>query len=272
MSKRRKQIGALVGGAAALAFAGYTLGSQTGDGVATADSSSSGSSGRTTAVHDRDRGDRGPGGFGLDGLADRLGVEPSALQKALQDLRPRKDARDDLAAALAAKLNLDKDDVASKLEKLRPDRDGKHEELAAALAKELGKDAADVRAALEKVRPEPGDRGRHRRGDRRAALDALAKELNVTPAKLRAAFDEIRPDKPPRGDRRGRRGPALDDLAKALGVTTDKLQSAFDEIHSERRDAFAKALADKLNIPVSKVKDALPEGGPGGGPHRRHGP
>lgn len=73
-------------------------------------------------------------------------------------------------------------------------------------------------------------------------------------------------------------GEPFDDLADALGVDADKLRDALADFHgrhmSERRDAFAGALADALGkstADVEKALDSLPEerrdGCPGPGGH-----
>ena len=98
---------------------------------------------------------------------------------------------------------------------------------------------------------------------------ALAKALGVTPEKLRQAFESLRP-------RHHRHGPDTAALAKALGVSQAKLKAALDKVKAaheaqeqKQRDAFARALADRLNIDVQKVEDALDDFGPrfGGGRH-----
>jgi Clp amino terminal domain, pathogenicity island component len=276
MNTRRKQIAALTGTSVAVAFGAYALGSQAGDGSAVAErsSSSNGATAAFRAVHDG-RGPGGPHGAGLAGLADRLGVEESALEDALADIRPgnpRRERRDAFAEGLASKLGLDADKVEGALDKLRPDRGGRRNRgnrgdrgparFASALGRELGVSAAKVRAAFEKVH----DGGPPR--NREAAVKELADELGVTEAKLRSAFDEVKP-----AGRRG--GPGAAALAKELGVDQDKVEAALKELraeheaeHEKRRDEFAKALADRLNIPVDKVKEELAAARPRG----RHGP
>jgi transcriptional regulator with XRE-family HTH domain len=203
---------------------------------------------------------RGGGpGERLNGLADRLGVSEAALRKALTDLA--KEHRDDMAQELADALGIDVAKVQSAFDKLRPKRDARRgdrrDDFAQALAKELNLSEAKVKAALDKQRDHRGD------------PSALADALGVSTAKLRDAlaslFRDHRPG--PRG-RPGGPGAGEDALAKALGVTPAKLRAAFEKLRDEKRDAFADALATKLNIDAAKVKDALDDAAPFGFGHR----
>jgi Clp amino terminal domain, pathogenicity island component len=277
MTNRTKTMTAALGGAVALASAAYAIGSQVGDGAATAAPSAS-SAHRSAAVADGPFGARmahlrgGPRGDGLSDLADDLGVSEAKLREALEavreDLAPKGDPREEHAAALAKALGKSADEVEQAFEKVRDQREA---EFAATLARSLNLDAAKVRAALEAVRPD--DEDEHRRGGPRAAFGDLADELGVSEARLRRALREARPSF------RGRdRGEAGADLAKALGVTTEQLRSAFEQLredheaeHERRRAAFVTALAKELGISEDKVRDALPERGPFGGRgfHRR---
>src|SRR5215203_3340683 len=83
MTTRTRRIGVLMGGAAVLSFAGYAIGSQSGDGVALSKSRSgtAGVSGQPVAYGFGGRGD------GLEALADKLGVKAADLKKALDDIR-----------------------------------------------------------------------------------------------------------------------------------------------------------------------------------------
>jgi transposase-like protein len=146
----------------------------------------------------------------------------------------------------------------------RPDLSG--------LADRLGVSEAKLRAALEDLRsaqrPGPGK-----------AHDDLAQELadalGIDASKVTAALDKLRPRaerRQHRADRRcghgpadRRRGPAVAALAKELGVTQAQLRAAFDKLRAakekefaDRRAEFAKQLAAKLGIDVSKVEKALP--------------
>jgi hypothetical protein len=63
----------------------------------------------------------------------------------------------------------------------------------------------------------------------------------------------------------------FDGLADELGVDAEELRDTLADFHErefgERRDAFATALADRLNIDKAKVEEALDDL-PFGGPHR----
>jgi hypothetical protein len=240
-------------GAVALASGAYALGSQAGDGDAVA---ARGGGSAVVGYGGPPFGGRGPDGGRpemLQGLADRLGVKEADLHAALQDIRKDKlgDRRDEFAKQLAAALGIDAAKVIAAFDKLRPARP--HEDFAAALAKKLGVSTAKVRNAFDQQR------------GRRPDPDAIAKALGVTPEKLRQAFESLH------GDHRrgpGRRGPDSAALAKALGVTQAKLDAALEKVRKaheateqKERDAFAQALADRLNIDVQKVKDALPDPG-----------
>jgi biotin operon repressor len=275
MTNRTKTITAALGGAVALASAAYAIGSQAGDGAATAASSSrSGASGSPAfemrSVHLRG----GARGAGLADLAEDLGVSQDKLRDALEavreDMAPKGDRRTEHAAALAKALGKSTEDVEKAFETLH---DQRRQAFAASLAKSLGLDEAKVRAALERVRPDEDEpRGRH--GGPRAMFGDLAEELGVSRTRLRRALRDARPEAGERG-RHGMRGAAGADLAKALGVTTEQLEQAFDKLreqhedeHEARRAAFVAALAKELGISEDKVREALPEGPFGGpGPH-----
>ncbi len=227
-------------GAVALASGAYALGSQAGDGSATAQDANRAAPGAPARGAGADRRAHGPGPM-VDGLAERLGVTPEALRTALMELRSERPSRQEM--------------------------ENRRNEHAAALARELNIDAAKVRAAFEKLKPErrmrmrrdrrprggppPGAprRGdgprpglRRRGGPDRAArtehLTALARELDVSVADLRAAFV--------------------------------KLREAERARHEAERNEFTAKLAEKLNIPVEKVREALPAFGPHH--HGRRGP
>jgi DNA-binding MarR family transcriptional regulator len=225
-------------GAVALASGAYALGSQAGDGDAVAAKNANppalGYGGPPPGRPGH--GWRGGGPPMLDGLADRLGVDESDLQAALEDLR--KDHGDDFAQQLADALGIDVSKVTAAFDKLRPRPGDRHADFAAALAKKLGVSTAAVRKAFDQGRRDP---------------QAVAKALGVTPEKLRQAFESLRP-------RHHRRGPDTAAMAKALGVSQAKLKAALDKVEAaeqQERDAFAKELADRLNIDVQKVEDAL---------------
>ena len=250
MTRGKRTTALALAGAVALASGAYALGSQAGDGSAAAAKTAN-----TTGYGPPPGGGLGAWhgggpGEGLTGLADRLGVSEAALRKALADLGNEK--RDDIAQKLADALGIDVAKVQSAFDKLRPKREarprGRHDEFAQTLAKQLNLPVAKVRAALEQQRDHRGDPA------------ALADALGVSTAKLRQAlatvFKDHRPG--PRGAP-GRpgfgRGEAA--FAKALGVTPAKLRAAFEKLRQEKTDAFAAALAAKLNIDPAKVKDAL---------------
>jgi len=156
MTLKKKQTTALaLTGAVALASGAYALGSQS-DGSAVA----AGDDARPAFAH---RGGPGPGpgaGFGLERLADRLGVEASDLREALEDVRgtiaPPADRRDAFAKELAAELNTTQAKVEAALERVREKHEAEFEKrrdaMAEALAKRLNLDAAKVKEALEAPR------------------------------------------------------------------------------------------------------------------------
>jgi AraC-like DNA-binding protein len=230
---RRKQTTALVlAGAVALASGAYALGTQADDGSAAA------GNGRPAGYgHGFGPGHRP----GLDNLADRLGIDEAALRDAFEDIANER--KDDFAQRLADALKIDRDKVEQALEDARPERPRMRapRAFAAALAKELGVSTAKVRAALEKRRGHHGDPG------------DLAADLGVSEEKLREAFHAVFGNlRPPH--------PRFGNLAKELGVTQAQLDAALDELkaqHEEMRDELAQELADRLNLDVAKVKEAL---------------
>jgi AraC-like DNA-binding protein len=236
---RRKQTTALaLAGAIALASGAYALGTQADDGSAVADN------GRAAGYgHGFGPGRVGGNGLrpGFDDLADRLGVDEAALRSALEDIANER--KDDFAQRLADALKIDRAKVEQALEDMRPERPRVRppQAFAAALAKELGVSTAKVRAALEKRRGHAGDPG------------DLAADLGVSEQELREAFHAVFGKLRPPHRRFG-------DLANELGVTQAQLDAALDELkaqHEELRDELAKELADRLNLDVAKVKEAL---------------
>ena len=112
-SPNKKQTAALVlTGAVALASGAYALGSQS-DGSAVA----AGEDERPAFVH------HGGPGFGLDRLADRLGVDEAKLRDALEDVRgdlpARRELRADFAKELADELGTTQAKVEAALERIR---------------------------------------------------------------------------------------------------------------------------------------------------------
>jgi hypothetical protein len=226
MTSGKRTTAVAVAGAVALASGAYALGSQVGDGSAEA------------ARGDQVRlghgfGPPGRPGFrpGFDDLADRLGVEETALREALEDIADERKA--ELAQRLADALRIDRAKVEQAFEDARPERPHvrRPRAIAAALAKELGLTTAKVRAALEQRRG-PGE---------------LADALGVSEERLREAFHAVI-GKPRRLHRHG-----LGNLAEELGVTQAQLDAAFEKL----RDDFAQELADRLNLDVARVKEAL---------------
>jgi biotin operon repressor len=222
MTSGKRTTAFALAGAVALASGAYALGSQVGDGSAEA------------ARGDQPRLAHGfgpPGRPGFDDLADRLGVDEAKLRDALEDIASQR--RTEFAQRLADALKIDRAKVEQTLENLRPDRPRlrRPAALAAALAKELGLSTAKVRAALEQHRG-PGE---------------LADALGVSEQRLHEAFHAVigRPRVPHR--------PGHEDLAEKLGVTQAQLDAAFETL----RDDFAQELADRLNLDVAKVKEAL---------------
>jgi Clp amino terminal domain, pathogenicity island component len=144
---------------------------------------------------------------------------------------------------------------------------------ASGLADKLGVDENKLEDALRDFRSSQGDSGR----DDFAA--ALADALGISADKVRSAFDKLhaqreerfedrggRPDMgpPPPGGVRFHFGPPLRGLAKELGVTRSELRQALREVgekagdrFEEQRKELAEFLADRFNLDVDKVLDAL---------------
>ena len=312
MTPRRKTTATVLAGAVVLASGAYAIGSQSGGGTSGAATETAARSARAGdragslarrlgvteaelrgAFEDIRKSNPPPGGDPRarleKALADALGIDQSKVADALDKLRAQHEAdekarRDAFAKSLATELGLDADKVSAALEKLRPERGGPHA---------LGPPPhGAIGPALVPMGPPPGGPMGHRRGMRIGPppghvrfLTRLADELGVDRSKLRAALEKLRPGGPKDGSRDG--GPRdggppagfADDLAKALGVDSSDVQSALGKIRTQieadmraRRDKFAAALADRLNLPVDKVKDAL-AAGPFGPPHGPpHGP
>ncbi len=148
-------------------------------------------------------------------------------------------------AGLADELGVDE----SKLEQaLRDFKSGQDDDMRADFAKDLaaalGKSEDDVRAALDKVKKGRADRFKDHVGPRDMP--------------------------PPPGGARFHFGPPLRGLAKELGVTRSELSKALQEVGQKAGDRFeqhrkelAEFLADRLNLDVDKVLEALPAEGPG---------
>ncbi len=298
MTTRTKKLATLLAVAVVLTSGAYALGSQAGGGGALASSSGSANASGSTAVGASNastsggpgRGVRGgPGRFGFDSLAQKLGVSTTALQNALKAIRDEKtpdQRKTEAIQAFATALGKPVDQVTSAVNSVLPDhgpgRPADHGgDFAAALAKSLGVDQAKVQAGLDKARQDLGkDRPDHNGGRRfqrgafeNTVVNDIASATGVDAAKVRSALQGLRPKA---GDHRDH-GAARDDirqkLATALGVTTAQLDAAFQKVATQARDQFATELAQKLNIDVQKVKDALPDvrGGFAFGFGHRHG-
>ena len=261
MRRQRRTTIIVVGGALAIASVGYGLGTQAGDGTAIADNAPTEQDGSGA-----ERGGAPPMPFdrgappGLSQLADKLGVGTTDLTNALRDYHDQhaSDRRDEFAAKLAKALGISSDRVQSAFGGLHERHEGR---FAARLATALGVDADKVKAALDKLE-----------GDRPASpgdfAQKLAGELGVDASDVRSALMKIRPFGGP-----GRHGPGrahhdhampLRPLARALGVSRADLRQAFRELRAgaendmkQERQALAKFLADRFNLDLSKVQDAL---------------
>jgi len=266
MRRQRRTTIIVVGGALAIASVGYGLGTQAGDGTAIADNAAAEQDGSGA-----ERGGAPPLGFdrgappGLSTLADKLGVNTTALMRALRDYHDQHegDPRDEFAAKLAKALGVSTDKVKSAFDGLHAKREDR---FAGKLADALGVDTAKVKAALAKLE---GDRPQSPGG----FSQKLADELGLDASDVRAALIKIRPfDGPGRGaPGRGHHEDAmpLRQLARALGVSRADLRDAFRQLRSgvendwkQEQQALAKFLADRFNLDVSKVQDALAAAAP----------
>jgi len=272
MRRQRRTTIIVVGGALAVASVGYGLGTQAGDGTAIADNAAAEQDGSGA-----ERGGAPPLPFergappGLNRLADKLGVGSTELMNALRNYHDQNEAsrRDDFAATLAKALGISSAKVKSAFEGLHQRHEGR---FAARLADALAVDAAKVKAALDKLegdRPQsPGD-----------FAQKLADELGVNPSDVSAALMKVRPfDAPgrhgPDGDAPGHPGHRdggmpLRQLARALGVSRADLRDAFRQLRAgaendwkQEQQGLAKFLADRFNLDLSKVQDALAAAGP----------
>jgi transcriptional regulator with XRE-family HTH domain len=145
------------------------------------------------------------------------------------------------------------------------------------LADELGVDENKLEQALRDFRSSHDD------GMRADFAADLADALGISEDKVRSALDKAhqqREDRfedhagprnmpPPPGGARFHFGPPLRGLAKELGVTRSELRKALQEVGQKAGDRFeqnrkelAEFLADRLNLDVDKVLEALPAEGP----------
>jgi transcriptional regulator with XRE-family HTH domain len=249
-SQKRRTTVIVVGGALAIASVGYGLGTQADDGTAIADSQQDGQQERHAGAGLAfERG--APPGF--SSLADKLGVSQAELGQALRDFHEQADAgrRDEFASKLADALGVSPDKLKSAFESLHQ----RHQDrFATRLADALGADVQDVRAALEKLKNE-------RPVPFRDFARTLADELNLDASDVRAALMEIRPF---HGDRRRHRDVPLRQLANALDVSRSDLRAALGQLRrsaangwEQHQKELAQFLADRFNVDVDKVSDAL---------------
>jgi protein-disulfide isomerase-like protein with CxxC motif len=144
------------------------------------------------------------------------------------------------------------------------------------LADDLGVDENKLEDALRDFRSSHDD------GMRADFAADLADALGISADKVRSAFDKLdqqredrfedhmgRPDMPPPGGARFHFGPPLRGLAQELGVTRSELRQALREVGQKAGDRFeqhrkelAEFLADRFNLDVDKVLEALPAEGP----------
>jgi hypothetical protein len=202
MRNRKAATAAILAGAVALASAAYGIGTQTGDGTASARGGS-------------EQGDRferfrgGPPGiafaFGFGDLAEELGVDDGELRSALDDFHEQRasDARDSFATALAETLDKPVDEVRAALDEVRPGEGrgpgcAPHVSLRR-LAAELDVSRSELREALREARAGELDRVESLHDD---LVAFLADRFGLSEERVREALPE-----PPRFDRRGPGGP-----------------------------------------------------------------
>ena len=263
MRGQRRTTIIVVGGALAIASVGYGLGTQAGDGTAIADNTPTEQDGNGGA--ERGGAPALPFGRGappgLSRLADRLGVGTTQLMTALRDYHDQheSDRRDEFAAKLAKALGISTAKVNSAFEGLHADREGR---FAAKLADALGVETAKVKAALDKLE---GDRPRSP-GD---VAQKLADELGVKASDVSAALMNVRPFDGPGHPGHHDRALPLRQLARKLGVSRADLRDAFRSLRADAQNdwkqeqqALAKFLADRFNLDLSKVQDALTAAAP----------
>jgi hypothetical protein len=156
MTNRKTKMAIVLTGAVALASGAYALGSQAGDGAATAADRTNGDDERPALVHAFRGGGPpdGPGPFGLDGLADKLGVDESDLREAMRDVRPADPPKPpgDFAEILADELGIEQSKVEDALERVRDrteqEMEKRRDEFAERLADRLNLDPDKVEDAL----------------------------------------------------------------------------------------------------------------------------
>jgi DNA-binding transcriptional MerR regulator len=197
ISPRLRKLAVVLGVAGLGSTAAYGIGTQVGDGVAGAKTTSSATAQRP-----------GPSASDLQSLADKLGVSVAKLKAALQANRPPKPAKpsgDPMATALAKELGVSADKVKAALDATRPPKPAAGSKppangtrpprpdstaLAKALADKLGLDQSTVKAALDKLEAQ------HQADEtarRQAMASALAKQLGLDEAKVSAALASWHP-------------------------------------------------------------------------------
>jgi hypothetical protein len=145
------------------------------------------------------------------------------------------------------------------------------------LADELGVDDTKLEEALREFR------GEHADGVRVNFANDLADALGISADKVSAALEKLNqqreerferrgaPDElpPPPGAMRFHFGVPLRQLATELGVTRSELRTALREVRERAADRFeqhnkelAEFLADRFDLDVDEVLDALPAAGP----------
>lgn len=258
MRSQRRTTVIVVGGALAIASVGYGLGTQANDGTAIADNAAEQDGGS------QDRGGRPLPPFergappALTDLADRLGVDVNQLTRAMRDFHDQHAAerRDEFTKALADALGVSREKVGNAFEGLHQRREDR---FAARLADALGADVDDVKAALETLE----DRGPVQFPE---FASKLADELGLDVSDVRAALIESRPF-----DDLPHRRPALPlrQLSAALGVSRNDLRAAFRELRrtaangwEDHQKELAQFLADRFDLDVDKVSDALAAAAP----------
>ncbi|MBX5441648.1 MAG: hypothetical protein IRZ32_08990 [Solirubrobacteraceae bacterium] len=253
------KIGLALLGAVVLASGAFALGTQLDDGSAVAAKSDSSGSSSTTPKRTKPGAPGGPGFWrgGPEGLADELGVEEDALEKALDELRDELPDVEhvDLAQALADGLNVDRDRAREALRDARPDLPDSFDEarkaVAAELARILGVSEERARDALEQIEP-------RRPWELADAFADVATALGVTEERLVDALGEVN-------------WPAITGVSKAiadeLGVSVDRVEQILRDAQKtqvermqQRRDQLVDGLARKLGISADKVRDAIGQG------------
>jgi biotin operon repressor len=260
-SHRRRTSIIVVGGALAIASVGYGLGTQAGDGNAVADSATLDGGSQERHLGPGPAFERGaPPGFSA--LATELGVDADKLAQAMRDFHESQegDRRDEFTNKLAKALGISSDKVKSALDGLQQRREDR---FAGRLADALGVDADKVKAALAKLK----DNGPVPFGD---FAQKLADELNLDVSDVRAALIKVRPfHEERRGGRHHDDAAPLRQLATALGVSRADLRAAFRQLQrgaengwEEHQKELAQFLAERFNLDVNRVSDALQAAAP----------